>query len=162
MALNLNNVLLNGPFSTDPAISIKNYLQNNYSLLNPPAASITFDTKFANMAKQNAVIVKPVSLTMPPVVLGAVRYRYTANYRLQVYCTGHSAKNNKFLIEQEIERILKTNVNALNADGIEEIILDSFAEIETNFDGVNKTTADTSLVARSTAAITAVYDKVVV
>lgn len=158
--MSLSTAQTGQPFDTDPAISLKTYLFDSWSLSNPTSDQITFDTKFANMARLNNIIIKPLITSMTPQTLGPSRYHYTARFNIHIVCQGHSAKNNKFLIEQEVQRIIAPNPTGLNSAGIDIITIDDFREIENPQTGPTMTQNYT--VARSIASVTMLYDMVVV
>src|SRR5689334_5519983 len=109
-----------------------NFISSNWGGgVTPVAAAINFDTKWSRLDKLNHVIVEKMPNQITPQTLGASRSRFTDYYRIQVYCTGFSAINNKYNIEQEIQRIIQGNVTGIQtvnsvATGIDFILMESF------------------------------------
>ena len=160
------NKLLDAQLGTvltqDPSISLKSFLSTNWAVAtgySPPiAAAIRFDTKFGNMSGENFVIIENMPQTIKPQILGKGRVRITDVKRLQIYCVGHSSKDNKWKMEKHIESLINGNPQGLNANGIDIIDLSEFVEIEAAPDNP-KNPAGTTVIARSRALVSLIYDE---
>jgi len=156
------------PLSTNPITTILDKLSTDWRENSPAASAITFARRFADLSKDYGIFVKHLITTSPPAVLGSSRYRFTARYKVHVLAKGPVLQDifdRKFAMEQEIRRIVKTDRRALFNDGFEEWhIDDDFQEIETGNESRANTgiAADISLVLRSVATITLIWDGVVV
>lgn len=149
------------------------YLKGNWDLDSPGADSIVFDTKFGSKTGMNYVIIEKMPTMMEYQVLGGSRTRFVDTYRIQTFCIGFASINAKFLIEQEIQRIINgsalgiqtvtINGTATNT-GIEWAEIESFTEISTYNDvqiTQNMMPKEPSTRARSYAIVHLYYDKVV-
>jgi hypothetical protein len=156
---------LDSVFVTDPAISLRNFIRDNWAVVTgytvPAAATVKFDTKFGEQKGfYNFVIIENMPVQSTPQILGGGRFRYRDVKRIQVMCLGPSAKNNKFQMEQHIESLLNGNLLALQTGGIDEFWMTEFTEIfvqpDPNITALMPTKIDQ---ARSRALVTLIYDK---
>lgn len=154
----LNVVLLGTPFVTEPRQALRDYLYNNYGLADPAKADVRFDLTFGSTGR-NFVVVENNSRSNKPQILGNGRRKYTDTKRIQVLCKGMTnAQSNLFKIEEELDRIINTNIAGMNSYGINEVQLSEFVPLSTNPDG--KKTLTKEYVYRSRALCTLTYEKV--
>lgn len=159
-------------FSKDPRIILMDYIKFGWGVGNitPPAVeSVRFDTKFGAQAltMQNAIVVEKMPAMMKPQTLGGSRSEYIDTYRVQIYCRGHSAINNKYTMEQEIQRIINADPDAIQtvnntATGIDWAWIDEFVEIPVASDAKVGASVSPSLpatAARSAAIVRLYYQK---
>ena len=156
------NSQLSGVFTQDPSISLKNFLSTNWTVVTgyvpPIATTIRFDTKFGNMSGENFVVIENMPQTIKPQILGKGRTRTVDTKRLQIYCVGHSSKDNKWKMERHIDSLINGNPTGLTANGIDIMELGEFVEIEAAPDNP-KNPAGTTVIARSRALVTLTYDE---
>jgi len=173
--VNLVPARINAVFPIDPQIVLKNYIRQNWGTGNitglPASDSVGMDTKWGapNMLnKEQAILVEKMPKHIEAQVLGGSRSTYVDSYRVQIYCRGHSARNNKYLMEQEIERIINGDSKAIQtvnntATGIDWAWCSDFNEILVQNDA--KVAQGTigfgidSTAARSSAIVEFHYDK---
>lgn len=159
-------------FPKDPRIVIKEYIEQNWGQGNITVQkldSIKVDTKFGGdaLTKETAIIVEKMPTLIKPSILGGSRSYNTATYRIQIVCRGHSAINNKYATEQELERIVNAkpiNIQTVksSATGIDDAWIDDFEEISVDNDAIVSkamTPAMAPVVARSYAIIRLHYQK---
>src|SRR3990167_5756709 len=121
-----------GATQSDTSVGLKSFLSDNYTLSAPAKASVNFDTKMDRLEKENHIIVTRMPNTAKHELLGGGRYRYLDVKRVQVICTGHSALNNRYLIEQHLDDIINANIKGMQATyGIDEIQITNFTAINT-------------------------------
>jgi len=145
----------------DTSIDLKTFLSANYTLSSPAAASINFDTKFERLNKPNHIIVERMPRLIKPEVLGAGRFRYEDVKRIQIICTGQSALNNRYLIEEHLDDIVNANPTGMQATyGIDELLLTNFTTIRVvTEDQLNHVQAIPTETARSFAECHMWYSK---
>lgn len=163
MVNKLLNAQLSAVFSQDPTISLKNYLSTNWATVTgyspPAAAAIKFDTKFGSFTGFNLVIIEEMPKSVESQIVGKGRTRVTETKRLQIWCRGSSAKNNRYLMEKHIDSLINSNPTGLTSDGIDEMHLDDFTEIpQITDDEINKAQPQRQEVWRSRATVRLVYD----
>jgi len=153
---------LGTPFVTDPAISLKNYISTNYIIATPPIAQVNFDTKFSRMDKPNIIVIEKMPKTITAQNLGSTRFRYDDVKRVQIFCTGKSSINNRYLIEEHIEDIINANPLGMQADGIKHTFITEFQEISRRVDNdTSKVIVASTDVSRSFATVFLRYEKYV-
>lgn len=148
--------------TTDPASTILTKFQNDWAAT-PAKTSIFWGRSFNYLHEMYGVIVKDFLSDSPAQILGASRYRYTRAYKVHVYAKGTNlddALDKKFTIESEIERIVKTDVNALTASGFDEWDITPFRKIETGNDSMVSRggAGDSVILVRSVADLRIIYD----
>lgn len=163
MVNKLLNAQLSAVFSQDPSISLKSWLSTNWTTTtgySPPAAALVkFDTKFHSFTGMNLVIIEEMPKTTESQTLGKGRTRVTETKRLQIWCRGSSAKNNRYLMEKHIDSLINGNPTGLQSDGIDEMHLDDFTEIpQITDDEINKAQPQRQEVWRSAAQVRLAYD----
>lgn len=163
MVNKLLNSRLGTAFTTDPTISLKNYLYNNWSTSTgyavPDVANVKFDTKFGSFTGFNLVIIEDMPKTSKGQTLGKGRVRVTETKRIQVWCRGLSGKNNLYLIEKHIDSLINANPTGMNTDGIDIIELDDFTAIPMiTDDEIFKGKPQSQEAWRSRATVRLVYD----
>lgn len=150
-------------FTTDPAISLKNYLKDNWATVTgytpPLATAIRFDTKFGNMSGENFVVIENMPQTIKPQTLGKSRTRTNDVKRIQILCIGHSSINNRWHIEQHIDSLINANPRGMVTDGIDQIAVDEFVLLENSSDNT-LAPGETTVRSRSRALCTLIYDKI--
>lgn len=151
----------------DPVVSIFTYLKNNWGQstgYSPPAVgTIKFDSKFGLVTGfLNYVIVERMPCVEEDQTLGRGRKRIHDNMRIQIFCQGSSAINNRWLMEMHIRSILDANPIALRTNGIDEIGISGFVPIYTGQSDneiTNRTPATKGMwIARSRATLEVIYD----
>ena len=149
-------------FTQDPAISLMNYLKNNWTTVTgytvPQVTAIRFDTKFGNMSGENFVIIENMPQTIKPQILGKGRTRTLDVKRIQILCIGHSSINNRWNMEQHIDSLINGNPLALTTNGIDIVELSDFTVLENTPDNTMDP-AQTTVRSRSKATCTLTYDK---
>lgn len=110
------------------------------------------------MSGENFVIIENMPKIIKPQILGKGRTRTEDVKRLQIYCVGHSSKNNKWLMERHIDSLINGNPTGLNADGIDRMELSEFVEIEPSADNPKAPGLPTTI-ARSRALVILTYDQ---
>lgn len=153
-----------GATQRDTSVDLKTFISDNYDLSAPAKTSVNFDTKMARLEKENHVIITRMPKASKHELLGGGRRRYTDVKRVQVICTGHSALNNRYLIEQELEDIINANIRGMQTTyGIDEIEITSFTAFNTFTDQqMDNLEAEAKATARSFAEVIMKYDNYVV
>lgn len=160
----LKSAASNAEITTDPASTILTKFQNDWGAsVTPAKTSIFWGRSFNYLTKLHAVVVKDFVADSPAQILGSQRYRITHTYKVHILAKGTSlddALDKKFTIEQEIDRIVKTQVTGLTSNGFDEWEITPFRKIETGNDGmVNKGGAgDSVILVRSVADLRIIYD----
>ena len=164
------------PFTQDPAISLKNLLGTNATSTPPgqyggtgsnpslPAASaINVDTKWGPTGLHNRILIENMPRMVTRQTLGGGRIRTEDYKRVQVWCDTSGAINRKWLIEEEIRRIIEGNKLGLQSVGIDEIYLDrGFQDIDTNEMGAEGSEVQRAgFIARSSCIVKMIYDEIV-
>lgn len=164
------------PFSQDPAISLKNLLgasssttppglygSTGASASLPVSSTVNVDTKWGPSGLHNRILITNLPRLVTHTTLGGGRIR-TEDYKsVQVWCDTSGAINRKWLIEEEIRRIIEGNKLALQSVGIDEIYLfKGFGDIDVNEmgqegDGVQRG----GFLARSSCIVKMIYDEIV-
>lgn len=161
MAVLLNS-LLDTAFVTEPAEALKTYISDNYIIGTPAKADTKFDTKFGNLSERNIIIIENIANSTKRMTLGIQRYAYNETKRVQIFCRGSTAKNNKYLIEQHIEDIINANSLGMQSYGIISVIIESFQDISTEADGdISKGKPRKETIFRSSALVRMYYEKYV-
>ena len=133
------------PFTQDPAISLMNMLNGDptsspvglwgstgASASLPAYTLVRFDTKYSRYDKHILVIVERMPFTFEQQTLGMTRFRVTENRRIQIWCDTNQARNNRWLTEQELFRIINANPLYLQGNGIDYIYTDGQGVISTS------------------------------
>jgi hypothetical protein len=125
------------PFSENPAKSLLDYLYNNYSAASPIAkgstqtsGQVVFLLNYGNFAQSlNQVYVKPYTEVYEEQTGANPRLHVQATYKIDVFTKNTVALARRWSIEEEIERIILSDVGALQSKGIDEVYL---VDLETN------------------------------
>lgn len=157
-------------FSTDPVVSLFTYLSDNWDQdtgYNPPASNlIKFDSKFGLATGfYNYVIVERMPSKDTDLTLGRARKRIFDYFRVQVFCQGKSAINNRWNMEMHIRSIIDANPTALRTSGIDEMGITAFTTIVTENSGDADVTnripsTKGNWISRSRATCEMIYDLV--
>ena len=165
----LKQAQTNAELTTNPITTLLDYLSgSNWQATSPAASEVRFARRFADMSATYTVIIKHLATTSVEQVLGATRHRFTGRYKVHVVSRGATQQDSidkKFAIENEIRRIIKTNVRGLQTSGFDLVQMnDDFVEIETGNESAsnNGIAGDFSFSVRSVATITLTYDMTVV
>ena len=165
----LNLAQTGTPLTIDPASTLLTHLQANWGAagaVSPDDPFITWSRSYTFYSKNKyAVIIDHLRTKGPAQIIGAGRYRFTGEYICEVISTGPNlddAKDKLFTIKQEINRIVKTAISALNSSGFDEIGIDDFTDSSSTQDNIaGLMGADMVNLAREKAVLTVVYDAVV-
>lgn len=149
------------PFSREPAISLWNFIKDNWTLTDPPVDQIKFDTKFENMSGLYFVSVFPVNTVIQDAEIGLTARQTIMDFkRIYILARGHSARDKRWKMEEHILDICNLNATGLLADGIEEIHIDEFQPVGGESAKTATGISDSSLSSMSFARIMLKYDKV--
>lgn len=180
----LNTAQTGAPLRIDPALILLNHLQTNWVAVVPEfnpfefnplefntyeviaKTLITWSRNYTFYSKnKHAVIIDHLRTKGPAQIIGAGRYRFTGEYICEIISTGRNldeAKDKLFGIKQEITRIIKTAISALNSSGFDEIGIDEFTDSSSTQDNIaGLMGADMVNLAREKATITVIYDLIV-
>lgn len=163
------------PMPQDPAISLKFLLQTsdltdpigqwgstgaNPSL--PAAAAVNVDTKWGPSGMHNKILIENMPRLTEYQQLGGARIRTTDVKRVQVWCDTLNAVTNKWLIEEEIRRLIMANKLGFKAVGIDEVLLmQGFQDIDVSgMDGDADQVQRGGYLARSYCLVKMIYDEI--
>lgn len=148
-------------FTREPAVSLWNFLKDNWTLTDPPKTQIKFDTKFENMAGLYFVSVFPVNTVVTDAEIGITARQTVHDYkRIYILARGHSARDKRWKMEEHIFDICNLNPRGMLSDGIEEIHIDEFQPIGGESAKTIAGISDSMLASMSFARIMLKYDKV--
>lgn len=167
MVINILKVAqLGTAFTQDPAISLMKFIKTNWdqpvTFTAVPKANINFDTKWARADFANHIIIEQMTVKPEDAALGRSRIRYHHYFRVQVFCKGDSALNNRYKIEQHLEDLINANPAAERGDGFDEFMLEGWQPVPSWTDEeLNKVTVNTknTTQSRSKAIIHIIYEK---
>ena len=163
-------------FTTDPAISLKNYLSNNWNGgfyfgtgsfiegsgsfqgTTPHRDQIRFATKYDSLAGPYQIIVKNITNDINFTEVGPARRRHEDKKSVEVYARGHDGENRRWQLEERINQMISGNPTGLASDGVETMQISAFLPFQT---ADTPTKANSSLIYRSKAIVTLEYDKVI-
>lgn len=153
-------------FVQDPAISLMKFLKTNWDqpvvFTAVPKANINFDTKWARADFPNSIIIEQMNVKSEDQALGRTRIRYHHYFKIQVFCKGTSALNNRYQIEQHLEDLINANSTAERGDGFDEFGIEGWQPVQTwTDDEISKVTVTTknTTESRSKAIVHVIYEK---
>jgi len=164
------------PFAQDPAISLKFLLgadntttpagqwgSAGASSSLPLISTVNIDTKWGPSGMHNRILIENFPRIVKYQVIGGVRTRTWDIKRVQVWCDTKNAVQNKWLIEEEIKRIVNGFKLGLQSVGIDEMIFErGFEDIEIEEPGVSGEVGKGGYLARSDCLIKLIYDEILV
>lgn len=170
MTRNYIDAQLGAILSTDPVVTLFNYLKTNWTQATgyapPDVTKIKFDSKFGlKTGFYNYVIVERMPTKEVDLTLGRVYKRIYDNMRMQIFCQSKSAINDRWNTEMHIRSIIDANPIALRSSGIDEVSISAFEPIITDYQGdtdITKRVPATAgmWISRSKASVQLIYDLV--
>src|SRR5262245_59578493 len=103
----------------DPAITIKNFLSDNWVVSDPPVAQVKFDTKYRNIGTLNAVFVKQRDAPTEYPIFGPARQSYEELFDIVIYAKGDAVDEQAWKMKSRIKSLINANPTIHVDRGIE-------------------------------------------
>lgn len=162
LANNLVSAQTGAAFSQDPAITLKDFLEDNWEISDPAASLINFDTKLERFDKYLHCIVENISDPADIADIGASRFTHEDVKRVQLIGYRKNAKDQIWKMKERIEAIINANPTGMQANGIEQAFIIDYQDLISSptFDDVKQPEARMTGEIRSRFLIKLRYDKV--
>ncbi len=128
---------------------------------NPTKAYINFATNFQDLSKEYHIICKPGNSNINPRILGASRWKFIDYVEVYILAFGINYESNHYLLQQEVQRILLTNVNGLT-QGAQIQLAENFQALSTyNDQNLMNRMADSTMAMGTMGVVAIKYQKAV-
>lgn len=149
--------------SQNPELSLQLFLKDNWTILDPPATNIVFDTKYHNLSKRSAIFVRRRNTPLSYPIYGSARQTQDETFDIIIYAADDANYDRCWTIKERCKSLINGNPTFLIDRGIEWMWNASWTllPISQNLAQVLGGAGDSSRTRLYVGRVTLSYDKVV-